>query len=202
MNDIFNKHLVWEKELERLLKKNGFSVRTAHRFGGFADRPDFIVEKNGKVFIVELKVSNIITEKTLYQIMYYREKNNSNFAYLAIPKELIIKKDLKKKLLDNNIGIITIQENELIFENPTSTINLSDTELEKYEKYSEDSKTQEELRAISTELVIYIFAGGLFVGAISNLLELLLGKQCYSWVALIICGLIIGVFVLCKFKRK
>ena len=107
--------------------------------------------------------------------MYYNSKIKSDLTYLAIPQDCIIKKEVKNKLLENNVGIITIKEKELVFEEPTAKKQLSAKDLINYELYSENkaveervNKTEEELKNISVELFLYILTGGLLVYAISN----------------------------------
>ena len=208
MKKIFNKSLIWEKRLEELLKKQGFFIEIAHKLGGFAIQPDFIVTKGSKTYIIELKVSDIITEKVLYQIMYYNSKIKSDLAYLAVPEDCIIKKEIKNKLLENNIGIITIKEKELVFEEPTHKKQLSANDLINYELFSENkaveervNKTEEELKNISIELFLYILTGGLLVYTISNLLEYYFEKPVYLWGLLIICiSIILIIFIF--YKRR
>ena len=210
MKKIFNKSLIWEKKLEELLKKQGFFIEIAHKLGGFAIQPDFTVRKGGKTYIIELKVSDIITEKVLYQMMYYTSKTKSDLAYLAIPQDCIIKKEIKKKLLENNIGIITIKGKELIFEEPTAKKQLSANDLINYELYSENkaveervNKTEEELKDLSKELFIYILVGGLLVYVITNLLECYFKKPTYLWVLLLVCILVILIiFIYYKNRLK
>jgi len=132
--------------------------------------------------------------------MYYNSKIKSDLTYLAIPQDCIIKKEVKNKLLENNVGIITIKEKELVFEEPTAKKQLSAKDLINYELYSENkaveervNKTEEELKNISVELFLYILTGGLLVYAISNLLECYFNKPIYLWVLLIICIIIISI---------
>jgi len=208
MKKIINKSVKWEKKLEELLKKYGFLIKHSYKFGGFAIQPDFIVQRDNKISIIELKVSNIITEKTLYQIMYYLQKINADLAYLALPEECIIKERIKNKLLDNNIGLITIKEDKLIFEEPKSKRKLSTQDLINYDLYFETkvvgekaNRAREEIRTMSRKLFLYILMGGLVFYSISNLLEFYLTKPIHFLGLFSICIIIISIIFISHKNR-
>jgi hypothetical protein len=203
-----NKHLFWERKLEKLLKSHGFAIKITYGFGKLAAQPDFVAIKGNKTAIIELKVSNIITEKTLYQIMYYQNKIVSDLAYLALPHDCLIKDNIKNKLLENNIGVIRVYDQDLVFEEPQKESNLSTDDLVKYELYSNNKSTDEQIREtrneiknISIELFLYISTGGLLVYAVSKLLEFYFEPPGYLWILLVICFIgILIIFIIYSIK--
>jgi F0F1-type ATP synthase assembly protein I/CxxC motif-containing protein len=207
-NDIINKSLQLEKKLESLLKERGYKILKKEIAGGYALRPDFVLLKNGKRSLVELKIGNIISEKTFYQIMYYLSKIKVDSAYLAIPQESSIKANIKKKLLDNNIGIITIKDRDLSFEEPKNKRDLSQEDLLNLELFSDTKnaeerleKTQERLEQIPIEFFLYIIIGGLIVYCLSKLMDYYIRPPIYFLVILVILG-VISYFIIRYYKNK
>ncbi len=205
MNKIIHKSVIFERILEKLLKKEGFSIEKENRFGGFAFQPDFIIKKGNQNSIIELKVTDIITEKTLYQILYYQSKLKIDSAYLALPEECKINHEIKNKLLEHNVGIITIKKNNLLFEEPIAKKQLSSSDLINYAVFSGQKNVEEiskKVEEISIELFLYILTGSLLVYAISNLLEFYFEKPLYLWLLLLVCIIIIvATFIYYKNKK-
>lgn len=208
MKNIKNKGLIFEKKLEKLLKRKGYKILNARYFGGEALHPDFLLKKDDKNILVELKATNIVTEKTLYQIMYYMQKSGVDLAYLALPKEYTIKKIIKEKLLSNNIGLITINEEELVFEDPKPKKELSSSDLIDYDLFLETKSSQEKVDALKQELkdmfmvlFLHILAGGLLFYSLSGLLNFFLGEL-GSFLGALAISLFVVIIIFIFYRNK
>jgi len=203
----FQKGNFSERQFEDLIKKKGYEVLDTEEFRSKSFRPDFLLKKDDKTILVELKSSNIITEMTLYQILYYLSKIKADSAYLALPENKTIDNNVKNKLLENNIGIITIKDKELKFEEPKTSKKLTPKDLINLEIYSENKAleekvdvAQEELKNLSKEFFFYIVIGGVLVYVLTKLIDEYFKNILSLWILLII--LVVIIVIVYLFYRK
>ncbi|MFA5792217.1 MAG: hypothetical protein WC884_04275 [Candidatus Paceibacterota bacterium] len=208
---INQRHLTWEKMLWNLLKKYDYKILEKNLEGGYESRPDFVVEKEGKKIVIELKVQNIITSRVVYQILYYKETYKAEKAYLAIhvngPK---INANIKQKLSEMGIGIIRIHRTELLFTEPITSKNSLEEDYENYEAYKENTQIAEkvdesskEVKELSREFFIYIILGGILVFLINRLIDEFLKGIIYTVLLIIICCILFFCYwFFIKSKRK
>ncbi len=93
------------ERVEEYFKKEGWKFHSPNKIRGF--RPDFIVEKDGKLAIVEVKSKRADFDNGIKKVLHF--KNAANYAYLAVPDDIITEKthSVCKSL---GIGLISIDQ--------------------------------------------------------------------------------------------
>jgi hypothetical protein len=197
---IIEKSIKYENRLAHLLINNGFKIVKSEVYGGHRLRPDFIIEKSNQNYIVELKVQNIVTDRVLFQIAFYKEQYSIDNAYLAIPVKNKISESIKTKLLENNIGIIHIDTDNLTFKEPIKKKNervLKNKFVEKFEIYQAVEDSNIKLNQFMREFVLYILLGGIFVLVFSEIVNFYFFNNIFAyWAILITCLIIIILLAL------
>lgn len=192
------KSRLYENSLKRILLEKGYSIIKEEKNGGFRSRPDFIVKHDGLIDIIELKVSNIITDRSIFQILYYLEKSSHaiNGAYLALPKECVINKKIKDKLLNSGVGLIFF-DGEGYFEKIEATQKDTVKREYNYVQYAQEedrtkiiSLQNKRLEQIYENLIIYVIIGGLLVSSLISLINTIFESNHINRWLLMIYGLI------------
>ncbi len=100
---------------EELMKKRNFIVHREPLISG-SMRPDFILEKDNKKFVVEIKNVTRIKPRSVYQIISYLLKDKTfEGGYLAVPFYTKISPFVEKELKKKGIGLIRFEKDKLQF---------------------------------------------------------------------------------------
>ncbi len=205
--NIFDKSRKYEEMLSNFLKKESFHISESNLKGGAKFRPDFIVNKNGEEILIELKVTDITTEKTFYQILYYMSLYGVDSAYLALPKEAILNKNIMHKLLNGGIGIIRLSEGEVSFQEPKQDKALSKEDKKNINFYRDLEKNKieientEKLKKLPLEFGLYVLIGGILVYSLSGILDHFLEQPLSFFIGIII-GIIGAISIILYYKKS
>lgn len=113
----------YEKKVEGFLKKTGWKFHFPDKIRGI--RPDFVVSKKGKIAMIEVKGEKSNMDNAIKQVLHL--KNAANYAYLALPSE-IIAEDRIRICQDLGIGLISIDKETKVVVQPELTTGLKSIE--------------------------------------------------------------------------
>ncbi|MBS1268512.1 MAG: hypothetical protein MAG458_01241 [Nitrosopumilus sp.] len=109
----------YEEKVEDYLEKEKWKFHFPYKIRGF--QPDFVIEKNGKLAMVEVRGERADFDNGVKKVLHF--KNAANYAYLAVPDEIITDKvySICKSL---GIGLISIDKEVREIIRPESTTAL------------------------------------------------------------------------------
>jgi predicted nucleotidyltransferase len=113
----------YEQKVEKYLEKTGWTFHFPDKIRGI--RPDFVVSKKGKIAMIEVKGEKANMDNAIKQVLHL--KNAANYAYLALPSE-IITEDKIRICQDLGIGLISINEETKEIVQPVITKGLKSIE--------------------------------------------------------------------------
>lgn len=98
----------FEERIEEYLVKTGWQLHFPYKVRGI--QPDFIVEKDGQIAMIEVRGERADFDNGIRKVLQF--KNAANYAYLAIPDEIITDKaySVCKNL---GIGLLSIDRKEV-----------------------------------------------------------------------------------------
>jgi len=127
----------YKQKVEDYLVKQGWAFHFPDKIRGM--RPDFVVSKNGKIAMIEVKGERANMDNAIKQVLHL--KNAANFAYLALPNE-IISDDKIRLCKDLGIGLISIDEKTKEIVEPILTKGLKSVEKKILKTKSKKPKTE------------------------------------------------------------
>lgn len=125
----------FEEQAEKYLVKQGWKFHFPYKIRGM--QPDFIVEKDGKLAVIEVKGERADLDNGIKKALHF--KNAANYSYLAIPDFVITGKvvDICKGL---GIGLIAIDIESKEIVKPESTKALESVKNKIFQKIQEKPK--------------------------------------------------------------
>jgi len=114
-----NPHNLREKDIIKIVceffSKNGFSCRVNHpiRKRGIRFIPDVLCERDGERVVVEIKKTDITNRRVIDQLLLYSRFLPDTKWYLCIPSSIKLRRNLKKLLEQNNIGLLLIENDKI-----------------------------------------------------------------------------------------
>jgi len=113
----------YEQKVEEYLKKTGWKFHFPDKIRGM--KPDFVVSKKGQIAMVEVKGERANMDNAIKQVLHL--KNAANYAYLALPSEMIIE-NIVMICKTLGIGLISINEKTKEIVKPELTKGLESVE--------------------------------------------------------------------------
>jgi len=127
----------YEQKVEEYLEKIGWTFHFLDKIRGI--RPSFVVSKNGKIAMIEVKGEKANMDNAIKQVLHL--KNAANYAYLALPSE-IITEDKIRICHDLGIGLIAINKETKEIVEPMFTSGLKSIKKKILQTKNEKPKTE------------------------------------------------------------
>ena len=173
----------FEEAVSSYLDDEGYDILSKELFEGLNIRPDLVVEKDKKRFIIEIKQKVIDFYRTLKQIRSYIEmyKGIDIDGYILVIPEVNVPRRVENLYKKLGIGILKIKDDyKPKFLAEPKDKGIKNVEKDEYESFIEKSEKYNERAKFKDEIILNVIFASIFTSSLWLLIESLCGINILS----------------------